>query len=581
MSKKIQNKTLNKSKTSVRRALSDLPVSSGGFVSANKLTLYRFVYATKTSFLVSLLLLLSFFVQGVQSVYANEESPLITEEVVVDVTSPVAEVESGVVVEQAPTEENTAEEQVEEQVEEPVEGAASEEVFLADESVEAEAQDSIEIQTEDVNSTDDEAPLDIEPNFDDSLSSGGGAGNDTLTQDEGSGTDTTLGEVLEEESTETVETEVTQSETLEVEEEISEAITDEDIELNHESVSINESDSAFSFASSECTQLATGSFYCQKPQKNVLQDALFSAPDADGDTEIFLVRDGVQFQITDNRVDDAAPYFDQNSNSIVWHRLINDRYQIISYDVTEQEERQLTQTSSNNMEPTRQGEYTVWQRWVDGGWNIILFDGQKETQITRTTSHNVAPYIHGSLIVWNRQNAGGDKTIEMYDMVSRTYVSVDDPDGMSVSNPRMVFVYDSLHPNGDIVTKGYDVLARKFIDLDTLPRELPDEIPDSDSTGETRALIQSKPSIKSEISTVSGSSTNPVVDLPLDGVVVIASSTETMTLDLADADIVPIEEVEQPAEVEVEVLDNDIPDLVIEAYLASDGIATTTDTVQE
>ena len=40
--------------------------------------------------------------------------------------------------------------------------------------------------------------------------------------------------------------------------------------------------------------------------------------------------------------------------------------------------------------------------------------------------------------MWNRYNNDGDKTIEMYDIASQTFVSIKDPDGMSVSNPRMV-----------------------------------------------------------------------------------------------------------------------------------------------
>lgn len=260
-----------------------------------------------------------------------------------------------------------------------------------------------------------------------------------------------------------------------------------------------ESDSAFSFDKNECTKLASGSFYCQEAPKDIPKDALFAAPDADGDTEIYFVKDGVQSQVTNNLTDDAAPYYDNNSDTIVWHRLLDDRYQIISYDVDSGEETVLTNTEENNMEPTRQGKYTVWQRWVNGGWNIILHDGKSEQQITRTSSHNVAPYIHGTLVVWNRHNISGEKTIEMYDIINQTYVTINDSEGMSVSNPRMVFVYDSLNASGDIVTRGYDILAKRFIDLDTLPRPIPDQIPESESTGETRALIQNKPTQKSEV----------------------------------------------------------------------------------
>ena len=257
------------------------------------------------------------------------------------------------------------------------------------------------------------------------------------------------------------------------------------------------------------------------------------------------MRDGIQSQITTNLVDDAAPFYDQNSATIVWHRLMDDRYQIISYDISSGDETQLTSGLSNSMEPNRQGNYTVWQNWSDNNWNIVMFDGEEQRTITESNAHDIAPYIHGSLIVWNRYNNGQDRTIEMYDMTTETYVTVDDPEGLSVTNPRMVFVYDSLHPNGDVVTKGYDMISRKFIQLDTLPRQLPEEIPKSESTGETRALIQSKPSVKSDESVQNNNAPSsgftPI--LPLS-----PTSTEPLTLDLSIATtsylgIVPISEV--------------------------------------
>jgi len=413
--------------------------------------MYRFVYYSKTGFLVALLMLISFFLQGVQNVYANEVIPVTESETSLNevVGSVFPDAVNGI---------PSSAEEVPEII--PDTDIHNEGAVLDETASEADPRDfnidSTSTSTASITEI-------IEAESDDS-------GIDD--------SDVEPGEVI-----------------LDQEQEME----SDSIKSNNESINITNSDSAFSFTKDECTELATGSFYCLQPQENILKDALFSAPDADGDMEIFFVKDGVQSQITQNLFDDAAPYYDQNTNTIVWHRLIDDRYQVVVYEVDTNEERQLTSDSSNNMEPNRQGDYFVWQRWVDGGWNIILLDGKEEIQITKTTSHNVAPYIHGSLVVWNRHAPDGNKTIEMYDIASRAYVTVEDPDGLSVSNPRMVFVYDSLHPNGDIVTKGYDLLAKKFIQLDSLPRDLPDEIPPADSTGETRALIQSKPATKSEV----------------------------------------------------------------------------------
>lgn len=491
---------------------------TGDFVFAkNNLFLYRVVYGSTVSAGMVFLLLISFFVQGVEKIYADE---LPTEEAEVVAVSQSNEV-----------------------------GELPAEVFSEDESQELPLQ--VESESGDVDSQIETEPLpESEILVDGQISSSTSDAPESVIDEEFvsenlAGEDAVIGS-----STDGVEEE---------EIELTENVT-------FEAVSVTQSDSEFSFNKDECTQLATGSFYCHQPQENVLDDALFSAPDSDGDLEIFLVRGGVQTQVTSNTMDDASPYYDQNTNTLVWHRLMDDRFQVISFDVETETETQLTRTAENNMEPNRQGDYTVWQRWIDGGWNIILFDGKTEKQITKTTSHNIAPYIHGSLVVWNRYTGANEKTIEMYDIGSGTYVSVDDPDGMSVSNPRMVFVYDSLHPNGDIVTKGYDVLAKKFIDLDTLPRELPDELPASDSTGETRALIQTKPSLKSDAEeSLEGIGTTSASSL-----LGLATTSEALTLDLTVA--APITSVPP-------VASSTNLDLVIEPYIEFIDSATTT--VQE
>ncbi len=305
-----------------------------------------------------------------------------------------------------------------------------------------------------------------------------------------------------------------------------------------EFVAVVNNDSEYNFNANECTRLASGSFYCQEPVTEIVKDGLYALPDADGDLEIYLIKDGVEMQVTSNTVEDAAPYYDQNTDTIVFHRLVEDRYQIFSYSIETGEETQITNGASNNMEPTRQGNYIVWQTWGVNSWDIMLWHDGNKQKITDTVAHDVAPYVHGSLVVWNRHSPSGEKTIEMYDLTNKTYVSINDPEGMSVANPRMVFVYDSLYPNGDIVTKGYDVIKKEFIQLDTLPRPLPEDIPESESTGETRALIQNKPSLKSDEvinELVGGNSAPPEPSLEETATTStsVVSTSTNLTLDLS------------------------------------------------
>jgi hypothetical protein len=177
----------------------------------------------------------------------------------------------------------------------------------------------------------------------------------------------------------------------------------------------------------------------------------------------------------------------------VWHRLINDRYQIISYDIKSGEEEQITDTTVNNMEPVRHGDYTVWQRWVEDNWEIVLFDGRSETLLTDSAQHDLAPHIRGTLVIWNTQSNDGTHSLRTYDIENGTYTTIQDGEGVSVTNPRMVVMYEAIYENGDIVMKGFDLASGEIIPLHSLPRELPDEIPGAEPTSETRALIQQKP----------------------------------------------------------------------------------------
>ena len=254
------------------------------------------------------------------------------------------------------------------------------------------------------------------------------------------------------------------------------------------------SDAMMQFNKSDCVTVEDGSFYCQvsKDETSQESDGLFAMQDIDGDLEIYVRKNGVLNQVTFNTVDDAAPYFDSSSNSIVWHRLIDDRYQIISYSIDTQEEVQLTADAVNNMEPSRSGPNIVWQRWNNENWDIVLYDGSETTFITDSGMHDIAPKIKGDLVMWNRLHPDSTQTIELYDIVTKEFTTISDTEGGAVSNPRMVLVYETEFENGDIITKGYDVETGEITPIASKAAELPDELPEPDATGETRALLPIK-----------------------------------------------------------------------------------------
>lgn len=255
----------------------------------------------------------------------------------------------------------------------------------------------------------------------------------------------------------------------------------------------------YQFSRGECVRVADGSFYCggiENKKEVAAEDGLFAAPDSDGDLEIFLRFDGAETKITDNTVDDAAPYYDSHSDTIVWHRLVNDRYQIIAYDIAKATELQLTTGNENSMEPSRYGDRTVWQAWIANNWEILLQNGSVTQRLTESPEHDIAPLLYESYVLWNTTDANGVQQIAMYDIESGETTLIKDEDGAAVRNPRMVLVYETANENGDIMTKGFDLESKTLVPLSATPKPAPKEIPESDQTGETRALIQNKSSGK-------------------------------------------------------------------------------------
>lgn len=255
------------------------------------------------------------------------------------------------------------------------------------------------------------------------------------------------------------------------------------------------------FSVDECVFVGDGSYYCSKKtgeETGVNNKTVLYAPDRDGDQEIFFNSgDGELRQITFNTVDDTAPEYDALSNSIVWQRLINDRYQIVTYDLQKGEEQVLTNTDVNNMEPSREGDSIVWQRWYDNNWEIVLYSNGREEILTDNNVPDIAPDIENGYIIW-RQGVANSTQVLVYEIESRTTSVIDDNEGGQVVNPRFVLVYDTKYDNGDIVTKGFDPATGSVVPLSAQPAEKPVDLPDTDPTGETRALIGNKSSGREE-----------------------------------------------------------------------------------
>lgn len=292
----------------------------------------------------------------------------------------------------------------------------------------------------------------------------------------------------------------------------------------------------YQFSRDDCTRVADGSFYCGEVSVDRPEtERFFVALDGDGDREIFAYLNNETVQITYNEHDDAAPYYDDASNTLVWHAQIRNHYQIMSYDFATEEITQLTDNSVNNMEPTRSGDNVVWQRWGAKSWDVMLHDGEEMTQLTDNEAPDIAPSVRDDVVVWKRVY-NGEPVVVLYDLHthSETEVSGEAADA-TVQNARMMLVYEGVTDSGERVVRGIDPETGKLIPIGAVPTPLPERVPASEPTDEVRALIQSKPDTEPEDvlpsqtanSGATGSSTRTQVATSSDATVPATSSSST------------------------------------------------------
>lgn len=412
--------------------------------------------------------------------------------------------------------------------------------------------------------------------------------------------ETTLGEVaVSDDSAELVEDavvlETDVSENPEEEEtESSDEVAQDETDVSPESLgevvvvnSVNDSRNEFSFSDNECTSAGDGTFYCVKADAEAQvseTDRIFSAPDKEGDREIYVEKDAVLVALTDNQYDDEDPYYDPVSDTAVWHRLINGRYQIISYDFDTEEEVQLTSDHYNNMHPNIFGDALVWQGWVGSDWEIFLSRNDEITMLTDNNIHDISPSVNGTHIVW-QSFENSIWQMKVYDIRTGIINAVGDTEGGSIENPRFVLVYDTTSQAGDVETRGYDLKSGEVMELGAVPVSLPQELPDPDQTGEDRAIVttitQLKPKTEGDTDDVpdnDGFDTEPETD---DATIVIdayepevpmieeiSTSTEDVTQQI-EAIVIPPHETTPTASTE------HIVDVIVTPYV--EEIATSTD----
>ena len=361
-------------------------------------------------------------------------------------------------------------------------------------------------------------------------SSGNSESSTTTSSDEADETTSTSGDEDEEEQVSSDDSDTSTTTEDFIDEDVEEEVGTSVIEAQ----TLNTEDNFYQFNRQSCVAIGDGTYHCTvNAQPGIDSNAVVYAElGENSNMEIFLkTSKGEVKQLTDNSFDDTSPSYDAETLQIVWQRLVDDRYQIVLYDIEEDEEKQLTFSRTNNMEPKVSEAGIVWQAWDGHDWEIMYFDGQYTDQLTDNLTQDVAPAIDDGYILWSVLG-NSEQEAKVYSIASGETLNINGYEGGVIANPRFVLVYDTMFDNGDVITQGFDPTTGLSAPIAARPAEDPVDIPDTDSTGETRALIQNKSSQKDEydpdnLNNDTGSSTS-------NGTSGTASSTDLVpeTLDL-------------------------------------------------
>ena len=250
----------------------------------------------------------------------------------------------------------------------------------------------------------------------------------------------------------------------------------------------------YQFSKQSCVEVGSGVFNCTSRKNEVdnSQSVVYAEKDAGGDMEIFLkTSKGNIKQITSNDYDDTDPNYDPESMRVVWQRLVDGRQQIMEYNIMDNKETQLTYSKTNNMEPKVSKSGIVWQAWDNNDWEVMFFDGSYTEQITNNDVQDVAPVIQDKYILWNVLG-GKEQQARVYSLATKETVPIQGYEGGSIINPRFVLLYDTQFANGDVVTQTFDPITGLSKPVAAKPAPAPVQIPNTDPTGEIRALITGK-----------------------------------------------------------------------------------------
>jgi len=226
-----------------------------------------------------------------------------------------------------------------------------------------------------------------------------------------------------------------------------------------------------------CLDLNDGGYYCvapgaaqhSAPEKHMAAGTsvltVFSARDTqEEDAEIYLRTDsGESLQITHNATEDLFPARDGFSGNIVWQSLVGNAWQVFLYDQQVATSTQVSDLTSNAMNPSIDHGRVVWQGWANGYWEIFLAHEERGggstpaftvEQITTDATHNMFPKIEGDTVAWQTYR-DGVWHINAYSIANKKITQLT-KGSEKHERPRFALVWDATDEQGNSTTMHYD-----------------------------------------------------------------------------------------------------------------------------
>jgi beta propeller repeat protein len=134
-------------------------------------------------------------------------------------------------------------------------------------------------------------------------------------------------------------------------------------------------------------------------------------------------------QVTSNAYEDTLPRI--KGNYVVWQAYVDGDWDIFLYNIETGETTRINDDNDyDDVMAQTDGTHVVWRGYTDGEWDIFLWDGTQILTISDRDADDMSPHIADGLVVWASEPFGegftGPETILVYDI--NTMTTIEDPD---------------------------------------------------------------------------------------------------------------------------------------------------------